>query len=603
MFCQTLSAASDEVTVKAYVDRTVIGLNQQFSLNVELSGERIDSAIRPQLPPMEAFSAYQGSGSSERYQIVNGKMSSSKTFIYYFYTTKTGKFTIGPVTVISGGKTYKSDPITIEIQKVAAQQPRPGGKADPSKQSTIQSSGEIFIKAYVDKQKVFQNEPVIITYKIYTQVTVSQINYSKLPSTTGFWVEDFTLPQRPQITVETLGGKRYNVAVIKKSALFPLSSGQKNIDPLIVDCYVQEKRRSRDMFDFDDFFRDSFFNRTVQKTVRSNPVHIEVMPLPEEGRPEDFNGVVGSYQIECWVDTTHVIAHEAMRLFVKIRGQGHIRTLPEPKIDFPDGFEVYPPEMSEKMDQQDRTITGSKIFEYVIVPRLIGLHKIKQIHYSIFNPLTKSFQTLKTREIPIYVAQNENGSMVSLSGQPMSGIMKLGLDFRHIKSAIPRFQKIQVSYVRNWIFWMILFLPIFCLGAAIIFQRNQDRILADVAYARSRRASRMARKHLARSKSLIQRSRQKEFYAEVGKGMMGYLGDKLNLEEAGLITENVQELLLKRGVKVETLKPFFDCLHTCDMKRFSPTGANEREMKEFFRKAEQAISLLDKELAKSRNRG
>ena len=150
MFCQTLSAASDEVTVKAYVDRTVIGLNQQFSLNVELSGERIDSAIRPQLPPMEAFSAYQGSGSSERYQIVNGKMSSSKTFTYYFYTTKTGKFTIGPVTVVSGGKTYKSDPITIGIQKVAAQQPRPGGKAGPGKQSTIQSSGELFIKAFLN---------------------------------------------------------------------------------------------------------------------------------------------------------------------------------------------------------------------------------------------------------------------------------------------------------------------------------------------------------------------------------------------------------------------------------------------------------------------
>ena len=125
-----------------------------------------------------------------------------------------------------------------------------------------------------------------------------------------------------------------------------------------------------------------------------------------------------------------------------------------------------------------------------------------------------------------------------------------------------------------------------------------DRLHGDVAYARDRRASRSARKHLSAAKPLLKLSAQKEFYSEVGKALMEYQGDKLNIAEAGMITEAVQKILRERGVPEETIQSYFDCLTTCDMKRFSPTGASEDEMREFFKKAEREIVRLDREISK-----
>ena len=84
----------------------------------------------------------------------------------------------------------------------------------------------------------------------------------------------------------------------------------------------------------------------------------------------------------------------------------------------------------------------------------------------------------------------------------------------------------------------------------------------------------------------------------MGKALMGYVGNKLNIPEAGMITETVRKLLQKRGATEETIGSYFSCLETCDLKRFSPTESGEGEMKTFFNEAEKILSRLDREIRK-----
>ena len=589
------SALSQELAVRAYLDQTVIGLNQQFTLQVEMSGKEINAASTPQLPKMDDFAAYLGSGSSQNIQFVNGKMSVSKTISYYFQATAVGRFRIGPVTVKADGETYQTDPIDVEIQKMAAPSAA-SRRQDTAVQGTGPAEGDLFLRVFVNKDRVYQNEPVIVIYKIYTRVNVSSFGFSQLPGTTGFWVEEFDTGPQPVTTTEILDGKRYTVATIKKMALFPMTPGTKTIDPLGVECEVRVQKRSRDIFD--DFFSDSFFGRTVRKAIRSKPVTVEVLPLPEEGKPADFSGVVGRLKMEGRVDKTRVKTNEAVSFSVTISGQGNIRTLPEPQVLFPSDFEVYPPKVSETVNRQGSVISGSKTYEYVLVPRVPGLQKINPVRLSTFDPVSEFYSVLETDEFVIDVAKGEDVFVATPSGLSKEEVKLLGQDIRFIKTETPSFSQIGWVFYETPLFWVVAIFPLLCLGGAYVYRKHLDRLQGDVAYARGRRAGRSARKRLSSARAVLDVSSQKAFYAEVGRALVEYIGNKLNIAEAGMMTEEVQNLLESKGVGKETAACYFDCLRTCDRKRFSPTEATEIEMKIFFEKAEGVISRMEKELSK-----
>ena len=585
---------AQDIVVKAYVDRTTVGLNEQFTLNVELSGRDANAASNPQLPKMDDFAIFLGSGTQQNMEYVNGRMSFSKVISYHFQATAIGQFQIGSIMVQAGGKQVQTDPISIEIQKTAAA-PQTSRRQNEPVQGTEPAEGDLFLRTLVDKKQVYQNEPVTITYKIYTLVNVTSYGFSKIPGTAGFWVEEFPMGQAPETSVEILEGKRYTVATIRKVALFPMTPGEKTVEPLEIECEVRVQRRSRDIFD--DFFSDPF-GRTVRKAIQSEPVRVKVLPLPEEGKPEDFTGIVGKYRMTGGIDRTKVKTNEAISYKVKLEGQGNIRTLPEPKITFPSDFEAYPPKISETVDRKGSVVSGSKTFEYVLVPRAPGIQKIKPVVLSTFDPSAKTFHTLRTDEISIDVVKGDDVFITAPSGLAKEEVALIGQDIRFIKTAVPSFQRMGRSATGTVLFWAVLIFPLFCLTAAYGYRRHSDRLIGDVAYARGRRATHSAKKRLSSSKSLLSISTQKEFYAEAGRALMGYLGDKLNIAEAGMVTEEAERMLKNRSVSEETSKAYFECLRICDLKRFSPTETDENEMRVFFKKAEGVISRLHKEISK-----
>ncbi len=584
---------AEDITVKAHVDKTVVGLNQQFTLMVELSGKDINSASNPQLPKMDNFAAYLGSGTSQNIQFINGKMSVSKTINYYFQATAVGKFQIGPVIVKAGGKEFRTEPISIDIQKTSAQ-------AAPSRQpGTPQDTGpaedDLFVRALADRRQVYQNEPVTITYKVYTRVNVTSFGFSRLPSTAGFWVEDFPMDGNPTTSTEVLEGKQYTVATIKKMAVFPMTPGKKTIDPMTIECEVRTRRRTRDLFN--DFFSDPF-GRSVRKSVQSNALTIDVRPMPEEGKPADFSGVVGRFKLNGSVDKTRVKTNEAISYKITVEGQGNIRTLPEPDVSFPPDFEVYPPKSSESINRRGSVISGKKTYEYVLVPRMPGQRRIKPVQLSVFNPASKAYETLRTDETVIEVAKGDDTFIAAPSGLSKEEVRLLGQDIRFIKTAMPSFRRIGGGVFQNVLLWMFFTMPLLLAGGAVAYGRHLDRLHGDEAYARNRRAGHAAKKRLSVAKSFLNTQTQKEFYSEVGKALTGYVADKLNVSEAGIMTEDIRCTLQKRGVEKGVVEDYFACLNECDYRRFAPSDATDAEMKAFLQKAETAMVALHQNISR-----
>ena len=258
----SVSHAAD-LEISTSVNRSVVALNQQFVLTIELSGEGAnDLSSDPHYPSsMEAFAVpVGGSNSSQSIQIVNGRMSVTRSLQYSFMASKVGKFVIEAIPVVFNGKTYKSQPIQLEIVKTAVQSNQPPQTRRSGSTITPEDSIEdnLFLRTLINKKQVYQNEPIIVTYKIYTKVNINSYGISKLPNTAGFWAEDFEMPQSPGTKEEVWNGRKFLVATIKKMALFPTGIGEKTIDPMVIDCDVRmpRRRRSRDVF---DFFDDPFF--------------------------------------------------------------------------------------------------------------------------------------------------------------------------------------------------------------------------------------------------------------------------------------------------------------------------------------------------------
>ncbi|MEE2612665.1 MAG: BatD family protein [Acidobacteriota bacterium] len=572
-------------TVRAYLSQTEVLLNRQFVLNVEISGTQQLDEDPPVLPDLSAFAVYLGSGTSTSMQIVNGRTSLSLTFQHRFQATAEGTFEIGPVTVRAGGRDLRTEPLTIRI----TDGPAPTSRAGPPRADGTVAPEDLFITATASKPRVYVNEPVIVEYRIFTRVNVDSYNITQQPGTTGFWVEEL---EDPQARVEQVvrDGLQYTSAVVRRVALFPTGAGTKTLAPLTLETQVRVQRRSRSLFG-DPF--GGLFGSRVPVVVGSNPVEIEVLPLPEEGRPDAFTGLVGRLEVSASIDRTDAETNDALTYRLEVSGTGNIRTLPEPELGFPSDVEVYPPDVSERVDPTEDGVRGSKIFEYVIVPRAPGQVTIPAVKLAYFDVDAGTYAAAASDPITLTVVGDP---VAGPAGRFRTGVDLQRQDIRFIRIAIPGFRPVGGSLVRSAGFWAIVLVPMCAVAGAVAARRHQDRLTGDVAYARRRRAARLAKQRLARAESLRSPDRHRAFHAEVGRALQGFLGDKLNLAEAGLIRDEIRARLTSRGVAPGVIDAYLGCLEDCDRQRFAPTEPDTLAMQDMLTRAARAMTDLDQAL-------
>ena len=575
-------------TIRAYLSQNEVALNRQFVLNVEISGTQQLDQDPPVLPDLSAFAAYLGSDPSTSIQIVNGRTSTSLTIQHRFQATAEGTFEIGPVTVRTGGQNLHTEPLTIRIID---------GPATTTRSNQTGADGtvapeDLFVTASPSKQRVYVNEPVIVEYRIFTRVDVDSYSVTQLPGTAGFWVEELGDPQA-RVEQVVRDGLQYASAMVRRVALFPTSAGIKTLAPLTLETQVRAQRRSR------SFFRDPFgdlFGSLVPVVVGSDQVEIEVLPLPA-GQPDSFTGLVGRLEVSASIDRVDAEINDAITYRLQVSGTGNIRTLPEPELGFPSDFEVYPPEVSERVEPTDDGVQGSKSFAYVIVPRAPGEVIIPGVELSYFDVDAGAYAVVTSDPITLTVTGDLVAAPAGPAGRLRAGIDVQRRDIRFIRVAMPSFRPVGGSLVRSIGFWAMALVPMIAVVGAFTARRHQDRLTSDVAYARRRRAYRLARQRLTRTELLDSPDRHQEFHAEVGRALQGFLGDKLNVAEAGLIRDEIRSRLKSRGVASELIDAYLGCLEDCDRQCFAPTEPDGSAMQEMLTRAGQAMTDLDQALS------
>ena len=582
-------------TARAYLSQSEVAVNRQFVLNVEVIGtQQVEG--NPTLPDLGTFATYLGSSTSSSMQIVNGRTSTSLTIQYRYQATEEGQFEIGPVSLTAGGQNLSTDPLTIQV---VGGLPSGGPTGQPGT-DTVEAE-DLFVTATASKQRVFVNEPVVVEYRIFTRIRLEGLNLTELPGTTGFWVEELPTPQG-QVEQIVRNNVQYRSSIIRRLALFPTSAGSKNLDPLTLGAQVRVQRRGGNRFldpfgdPFDSFFGRDPFGSRIPVTVSSNSLEIDVVPLPVAA-PDSFAGLVGQIQVSTEIDRTEANTNDALTLRVEVAGTGNIRTLPEPELDIPTGFELYPPEISERVEPTQTGIRGHKAFEYVIVPRTPGEMTIPGVEMAYLDPEQGIYLVAAAEPVVVNISGPapvvESGS----NGRVRTGIDLQRQDIRFIRVAAPSFRVVGSSLLHTFAFWIVLLTPLLAVAGAIAARRHRDRLAGDVAYARKRRASRVARQRLAQAEALRSPEQHREFHDEISRAMHGFLGDKLNVAEAGLIHDEVRAALTAQQVPTATIDACLNCLEACDRERFAPNKPDIAAMQALLTRSAQAMSALDQTLS------
>lgn len=595
----TAAISFGQISFKAET-RNPVREGERFRLkfSVNASGENFAP------PAIQDFRVLSGPNKSTNssIQIINGSMTRTVNHDYYYtlQALKEGVYEIGSATIEVDGETYKSDPISIRVMK--GNPPASSSNTGSTSTETIEGVDEdyAFLKAEVSNTSPMLGEQVMITYKLYYRVAISDYGISQSPSYPGCWSQDISDKNAPEQQVATVNGKQYNVAEIYKEAIFPQKSGKIVTKPMKFEIVARVKdKRSKSNDPFDSFFNDPFFGgRSVRKELSSTPITFNVKNLPLEGQPAAFNSAVGQFTVSSKLDNNEVVVNDAINLTYTISGKGNLKLIDPPTINFPPDFEVYDPEVSDNIKTSSYSgVSGSKTFKYLVIPRVSGTFTIDPITFSYYDLKTKSYKTTTTQPYTITVekgnAQTNQGITVRSGGQ--QDITYLGNDIRFIMTGDLKLQPIGVYFFGSGAFYLALLLPVLLFIAILVWMRISKSRKSNVALQNEKQATRIAKKRLKKSKECIKKQQHEAFYEELSQAIWGYLSFKFNIALADLSVDTVKSHLQEKSVQDELIDDFADTLEACEFARFAP-GNKEKKIEELYAKAQQVIIKTEKQL-------
>lgn len=551
-------------------------------------------------PAFQGFRVLSGpsQSSSTSMQIINNQTTVTETFTYTYTleATAEGSFTIPSARITVNGQNYQSNAISIRVVQGSARpqtspaQP-PGGQA-PQTQASPQ---DLFIRATASTTSPFQGQQVIISYNLYTRVSVQQYSIDGLPSYRGFWTENITAQGQPQVRTQVIDGQTYNVAEIYRVAVFPQRSGELSIEPLEAELVVSlPGQRGRSIFD--DFFGGSPFDqrRNVRQTIRSNTLNFNIRPLPTQNRPAAFSGIVGTdFEIAASVNQTDMAINDAVNLMVSISGKGNIRMLERPSFSFPPNLEVFDPNVSDNIRNTSSGISGSRSFDFLMIPRTGGEFVIPAWSFVYFDPVAEGYITKETPEFILQVT----GDATALPGGALSqeAIRLLGSDIRFIRTGNVVFHPAGMLFFGSTLFWLLFLSPFLIFLFFVIYWRNHIKLQGNQQLLRNKKAEKLARKRLKIARSLMDKNQESQFYDEIFRALWGYLSDKLSIPISILNKENVEGAFKAKKVPGELSESFINTLDDCEFARFAP-GEKENKMAEIYQKALNTIVTIEKDL-------
>jgi hypothetical protein len=556
-----LSAYASAQKFYAHVNRNPVSQGQTFQVTFSLENA---SGRGFQAPGFKGFSVLTGPSTSQSTQIINGNMSSSVSYTYLLKADNVGQFTIGSATINVDGKQLRTDPIQVQVVKGTPQQSQQGGGSDNEKSLEQQAYDIInenaFVRLNVSKKNVYENEQIVATYKLYINPELNLVDLSapKMPTFNGFWTTELDIGQVSYRT-ETLNGKVYKVADLKKVILLPQQTGQLKIEPmeveLIVRLRVQSQSRSRNGFFDDPFFGDPFGrnHRDFPYTAKTNSPTINVKPMPA-GAPPEFQGAVGDFTMKAWMDKQNTKTNEPVNLKTQITGKGNLKLIQPLPLVLPNDIENYEPKINDNINTSTAGMSGSRTFEYLLLPRNPGTFKIDPIKFAYFDISTGKYEVLSSEEFELNVEKGSgDASSPIISGVRKQDVQLLGKDIRFIKSAPNSFKKSNGRFYGSSWFYILNILPGLLFVLFFAYRKRQEKITGNVVLMKQKKANRQAKKRLASAKSFLNKDETK-FYEETSRALWGYVSDKLSIAYSDLTSEKAEEKLREQNVLMKYLE-------------------------------------------------
>ncbi|PTN05585.1 BatD family protein [Mangrovibacterium marinum] len=576
----------------------VVSTGEQFRLSFTLNERGTDL----KLPDLSAFDVLMGPSTSQSssFQMINGKTTQSVNFsyIYILRAKAEGTYTLRPASITVDGKVYDSNELEIEVVKgqARAQSQTGTGSTQSGQQQNISSAeitkDDLFVKVDLDKSAVYKGQQAIATVKIYVSPNVPITNFEdvKLPSYEGFWTQDIETPNQITFNREVYKGKIYQVGVLKKTILFPQQTGKIKIDPFEITCLVRQQIKRQRSF-FDDFF-DNY--RTVQAKVTSDPVYLSVKELPKA--PDGFYGGVGQLKFSAGIDKTAAKTNEAITLRLTISGSGNLRLIDAPKVEFPNDFEVYDPKTDENVRSTNSGLTGTKTFEYLIIPRYAGDYSIPPIKFSSFDPATGKYKTETSSAFNLSIEKgNDDQNATVTSSISKQDVRFIGKDIRYIKQGQYKLRDLAQSFYGSTAFWLLYIISTVMFVVVAIVYRKKLKENANIQLMKTKKANKLAQRRLKEAAGHLKQHKSEQFYEAVLKAFWGYLSDKLSIPVAKLNRDNAIASLVEKGVQQEQIEEFIQIINTCEFARYAPSSS-DAALEDVYQKSANLMGKLDKQI-------
>lgn len=594
------------IAVVAHAQRIVVhaparvAAGENFRLEYTVNTNNVDGNLKLGNLP-DAFEVVYGPSVSqqESYSVVNGHASSSSsiTYTYMLMGTKNGTFTIPPAHINVGNNTLTSESVRVTVEGNAAASGSSGTKfhQDQQHEPQMRSAGspitanDLFIRVSANKTHVHEQEPILLTYKVYTLVELTQLN-GKMPDLTGFHSQEVELPQQKSFHVENVNGRNYKCVTWSQYVMYPQMTGKLEIPSITFKGIVVQENRNVDPFEA--FFNGGSGYVEVKRDIVAPGLTVVVDSLP--ARPANFSGGVGHFNISAQIENQKVRAGDPIKLRVVVGGTGNLKLIKQPEVKFPADFDRYDPEVTDKTKLTASGVEGNMVYDYIAVPRNQGEYTIPAVDLTYYDTSTNSYKTVSTQPFTLTVEPGDGNATVSDFTD-----MK-DKDIRPIKKGKMSMRKDNEFFYQSTAYWIWVIVPllIFVALLAVFHKRAIDN--ADIIKRKAKNANKVASKRLRTANKLMLQGENSLFYDEVLKALWGYVGDKLNMPEEQLSRDNVSERLTGIGIGEDTVAKFISALDECEYERYAP-GDAKGNMNKTFESAMTAIMDIEN-ATKSRKR-
>lgn len=593
----SIHSYAEEIQLIASVDKVVLTTNDSLNLTIKIKGSA--NTPQPNLPNLNAFNMIFGPSVSTQTSIINGRVSVSKGFSYVLKPKSSGNFTIDSFVLQYQGKIYRSNTITVDVIDKGT------GNPNQPKQDArdITLDQKIFVEFTTDKQEAYTYEQVILTFKFFYQrgLPISDVEYVE-PKIRNFIKEDMGQQRNYEVV---RNGMIFNVIELK-TALFPVVSGNLQINSAKLKCNIVVKtNNSQRRNTFGDSFFDDFFggNQTKYPLERgAEPIILSIKELPTEGKPDDFNGAVGIYDMECDMLPLKLSIGDPITLTMKVKGIGNLQTVSEPSLTRfnANDFKIYPSETTTKIIAKTKNIKGHRIFRKVIEPQEVNIKQTPAISFSFFNPDLEKYVTVTQDPFAIEVEASESEMPLRLYVRDIEAnkdkVSIITKDILPIMTNTSNFSNQKTLLYKSPITYAILIVPFIIVLASIVTQQRSKKLKTDVSYARKRRAQSDAKKRLSEATRAMKEGSAQEFYSTLSVTIAEYIANKLNTTTATIAPNTIATLLGGKNISDETINKIIKLLELCDFGRFAKAAATKDTIQNALNTAEELITDLGKEL-------